>query len=148
MNYPKSLTDDMKTSMNEVLASVEHISDKAFNSQVITGRWALREILCHMAAWDCVFMEMSQTLLEDRSIPQLPDFDTFNDKEVKKREHMTRKDIVLEVKKNRAQYIDFVSQLSSDQLQDTKGQRFTIEGLARDIISHDRYHLNQIKNRL
>jgi uncharacterized damage-inducible protein DinB len=148
MDTPKSLTQDMKRSMDEVLAAIENLSDEAFNSQLITGRWACREILCHMAAWDCEFLEMSRALLDDRPIPQLPDFDTFNEKEVKSREHMSRKEIVMEVKGNRERYVDFISQLSPDQLQDAKGHRFTIEGLARDIISHDQYHLNQIENQL
>lgn len=148
MEKKTSLVTDMHSSIDDLLASIEKYPDETFNSYTVTGTWAAREIFCHVAAWDQVFLAMSTAHLNDEPIPPLPDFDAFNAQEVEKRKGMTRKEIIMEVRKNRAHYIDFISGLVPDQLQDTKGFTFTIEGLARDIISHDQYHLNQIENAL
>jgi uncharacterized damage-inducible protein DinB len=148
MNKKENLLVDMQKSIDDLLITTENLSHEAFESKIITGTWATREILCHVAAWDRVFCEMSKALLDDEPLPPLPDFDEFNAQEVKKRETATRDEIVEEVKRNRALYIRFISRVPLDQLQDSRGQDCTLEGLARDIISHDTYHLNQIRERL
>ena len=148
MNKKEALLEDMQRSIDDLLSATENLSNDAFGSKIITGTWTSREILCHVAAWDRVFCEMSKALLDGTPLPPLPDFDTFNAQEVKKRESLTRDEILKEVKKNRAHYIRFIGDVPADQLQDARGQDFTIEGLARDIISHDAYHLHQIRDQL
>ncbi|MBU7033032.1 MAG: DinB family protein [Theionarchaea archaeon] len=148
MNKKETLLEDMQRSIDDLLSVTENLSTDAFESRIITGTWTSREILCHVAAWDCVFCEMSKALLDGAPVSLLPEFDAFNAQEVKKRESLTRDEILREVKKNRALYIRFIGEVPPDQLQDARGQDFTIEGLARDIISHDVYHLHQIRDKL
>lgn len=133
--------------MEELITHTQRLSEEAFEHHVITGTWAAKEILSHVAAWDMVFVDLSKSLLRNEPFLDFPAVDTFNRKEVSKRRGLAREDIVGEVRQNRKTYIEVLREIPEEQLLESRG-RFTIGGLAQDIVSHDRYHLQQIVSEL
>ena len=140
----EELLHEMEASINQLIQKTEHLSEEEFESIHMTGTWTAKEILSHVAAWDLVFMDVSRNLLEGRPPESLPDFDTFNAREVSKRSTLTRDEIIHEVKQNRETYKEFLAGLTPEQLF-TSTSMVTVGGLAEDIISHDRHHLQQIR---
>lgn len=143
MMQKERLIKEMEVSIEHLVGETEDLTDEAFEHERITGVWATREILCHVAAWDLQFIEMSKSLLKGDRF-QFPDFDTFNAREVEKRKTLSRKEITNEVRKNRALYTTFISAFTEEELSAPRGGRTTVGGLAEDIMSHDKYHLEQI----
>ncbi len=148
MKEKEALTEEMETSTEELIEEAEKLSKDQFETHKITGVWAAKEILCHVAAWDLVFVELSKKMLKGEPFRGWPDFDDFNAREVSKRKEMSRDEIFKEVGKNRKAYIDFIKGLTDKELQmqhESEGHTFTIKGLAEDIVSHDQYHLQQMR---
>lgn len=143
----EELLQKMETSIEELIGDIEQVSEEEFEQQPITGTWAAKEILSHVAAWDVVYVELSKKLLKNGLLPKLPDFDTFNRGEVAKRSRLTREEIINEVRKNRKAYTEFLAGLTEEQLQEVK-YNLSVEQLATNIMSHDRYHLQQIRARI
>jgi hypothetical protein len=142
----ETLLKEMEASIEDVIQEVYNLSEEEFETHVITGTWTAKEILSHIAAWDLEFINMSKKIIKGEHIPKFSDFDTFNAREVTKRRTLTRDEIIGEVKKNRKTYIGFLVGMSAEKLTEPK-KAFTIESLARDIMSHDRYHVQQIRLR-
>jgi uncharacterized damage-inducible protein DinB len=140
----EELLHEMEASINQLIHEAEHLSEEEFESMHMTGTWTAKEILSHVAAWDLVFMDVSRKLLEGRPPKSLPDFDTFNAREVSKRSSLTRDEIIHEVRQNRKTYEEFLAGLTPEQLFGST-YMFTIGGLAEEIMSHDRHHLQQIR---
>ncbi|MBU7018097.1 MAG: DinB family protein [Theionarchaea archaeon] len=141
-----TLLREMEASVEEVIREIQTLSEEEFEKRVITGIWTAKEILSHIAAWDLEFINLSRKVIRDERIQKSSDFDTFNSSEVTKRRTLTREEIINEVKRNRKAYIEFLVKISQEQLNEPR-KSFTIERLARDIISHDQYHVQQIRQR-
>lgn len=143
----EELLEKMENSTEELIKETDQLSDKEFETTVVTGSWTAKEILSHVAAWDLEFVAMSKNLLKGEGLPKNLNFDTFNAREVLKRKNMTRKEIVDEVRRNRKAYTAFISGFTPEQLDEPKGKKVTVGSLADDITSHDQYHLQQIKKK-
>lgn len=141
----EELVKEMETSVQELIREAEKLSNEAFEIQPITGAWTAKEILSHVAAWDLIFVDLSTTILKGEPLPERPDIDAINAEEISKRRNLNRTKIIEEVRKNRKIYTDFVAALTETQLHEPNTQAFTVEDLARNIVSHDRHHLQQIK---
>ncbi|MBU7047127.1 MAG: DinB family protein [Theionarchaea archaeon] len=139
-----TLLKEMEASIEDVIHEVQNLSEEEFENRVITGTWTTKEILSHIAAWDLEFMNLSKKIIKGERIPKFNNFDAFNSREVTKRRTLTRDEIIDEVRKNRKAYVSFLVVMSPEQLKDPK-KAFTIERLAREIISHDQYHVQQIR---
>jgi hypothetical protein len=141
----EELIKEMETSIQKLIRETEKLSREVFETQPITGAWTAKEILSHVAAWDLIFVDLSTKILKGEPLPERPDFDIINAEQVSKRRNLDRTKIIGEVNKNRKIYTDFVAALTEKQLYEPNEQNITIEDLARNIISHDRHHLQQIK---
>jgi hypothetical protein len=139
----KLLLEEMEVSIEELIQEAENLSEEEFETLQITGVWTAKEILSHMAAWDLFFLDVSGRLVTGKQLPEWPDFDTFNAREVSQRHNLDRDEIIDEVRRNRKAYIDFIATLSGQQL--NTGSNFTVKTLAEDIMSHDEHHLQQMK---
>lgn len=138
------LIQELECSIEDLIGEVEQLSDEEFEATLITGTWTAKAILSHVAAWDLTFVDLSRGLLRGEPLPGPPDFDEFNAEVVSRRSNMSRSQITEEVRKNRKAYTVFIAALTEEQL--TCGEDdYTIKGLARNIISHDRHHLLQIR---
>jgi hypothetical protein len=142
----QELLKNMGPSAENVIQEIESLTEKTFKTHIITGTWTTKEILAHIAAWDLIFTDMSKKMANGELLPEKPDFDALNAQEVEKRQHLTRADLIEEVRKNRKAYINYLASLTEDQLTD-KTYSFTILELAESIVSHDNHHLQQIKAR-
>lgn len=140
------LLQKMEQSTEELIQETEKLTEEEFETQIITGTWTAQDILSHVAAWDVAFVEVSTKMANSEEFPGFPDVDEFNARETAKRKGHTRDDIVKEVRKNRKTYTDFLAGLTAEQLR-RPGYDFTVERLAENIMSHDRYHLRQITSR-
>ena len=140
------LLKEMEASIEDVIHEVQTLSEEEFENHVITGTWTTKEILSHIAAWDLEFINLSKKIIEGERIPKFNNFDAFNSREVARRRMLTRNEIIDEVRKNRKAYMEFLVGMSPEQLKEPN-KAFTIEQLARDIISHDQYHVQQIRQR-
>ncbi len=141
-----TLLKEMEASIEDVIQEAHNLSEEEFEKRVITGTWTTKEILCHIAAWDLEFINMSKKIINGEHISKFSDFETFNSREVTRRRKLTRDEIIDEVRKNRKAYIEFLVGISPEQLIEPE-KAFTVERLARDIISHDQYHMQQIRQR-
>ena len=142
----EKLLERMEQSIDALIRETELLAEEEFDTLTITGTWTAKEILSHVAAWDLIFADMSRKMAKNESIPELPDFETFNSEEVKKRRKCGRRDIVNEVRKNRKAYIQVLDDISEEHMKKS-GYAFTIEGLAQDIMSHELHHLKQIRKK-
>lgn len=136
----------MGPSAENVIQEIESLTEKTFKTHIITGTWTAKEILAHIAAWDLIFTDMSKKMVNGEPLPEKPDFNALNAQEVEKRQHLTRANMIEEVRKNRKAYINYLASLTEEKLTD-KTYTFTILELAESIVSHDNHHLQQIKAR-
>lgn len=143
----EELIQEMERSTEDLIGEIEQLSEKEFETTLITGTWTAKDILSHVAAWDIIFVDLSKTLLRGEPLPALPDFDAINAEVVSERRNLSRSQITEEVRKNRKAYTDFIAALTEEQLTEPGGDNHTINGLAENIISHDRHHLWQIRIR-
>ncbi len=142
----EELVKEMERSVEEIILETERLTEKEFESQPMTGTWTAKEILSHIAAWDLEFITLSRKMVKGEPLPNLPDFDTFNAREVSKRSALSRDQLTQELRKNRKMYTTFLVSLSEQQLHESEYD-FTVESLARDIVAHDVHHLEQIQSK-
>ena len=141
----EELLEEMETSLEALIDETERFSEEEFETMLITGTWSAKEIMSHIAAWDSKFMGLSKTLLRGESI-RFPNIDAFNAREVSKRCNMNRKELIDEVRRTRRAYVVLLTDVPPEHIEKSKGT-YTIGGLASIIISHDKYHLRQLKAR-
>lgn len=142
----EELVREMERSVEEIILEIERLTEKEFESQPMTGTWTAKEILSHIAAWDLEFITLSRKMVKGEPLPNLPDFDTFNAREVSKRSALSRDQLTQELRKNRKMYTTFLVSLSEQQLHESEYD-FTVESMARDIVAHDVHHLEQIQSK-
>ena len=138
-----SLIKEMGPSVEKLIREIESLTEEVFKTHIVTGAWTAKEILAHVAAWDLIFTDMSKKMVNGEPLPEKPDFNALNAHEVKKRQHLTRAEMVDEVRKNRKYYMNYLASLTEEQLTDNQ-YTFTILELAESIIAHDNHHLQQI----
>ena len=134
----------MGPSVEKLIRKIESLTEEVFKTHIVTGTWTAKEIFAHVAAWDLIFADMSKKMVNGEPLPEKPDFNALNAHEVKKRQHLTRAEMVDEVRKNRKYYMNYLASLTEEQLTDNQ-YTFTILELAESIIAHDNHHLQQIK---
>ncbi|MBU7024688.1 MAG: DinB family protein [Theionarchaea archaeon] len=143
MDQKEALLTEMKASIETLLEAAQTI--KEFESTSVTGTWTAKEVLCHVAAWDLFFTDMSRNMVKGEPLPEWPDFDEFNKRAVLERRNETKEQLIEEVRETRGAYIKFIQEQPGEEIFNSRGYEFTVGSLARDIMGHDTHHLKQLK---
>jgi len=126
---------------------LENQPEDIFDKQPDPERFSLREVVCHLADWEGVWLNRMQKMVSEES-PELPGYDEgqwaidHNYKEANAKEQIAK------FIEGRIALVAFLKKLESEQWQRTgihsQWGPISILSLATLVIGHDGYHTKQI----
>jgi len=136
--------------ISQVREQMEALLDKIDTRQKIYPGWTIREVICHITAWEVV-IDKALTAYRKGDPPYFlhqQDFDIFNDEAVECREGWSFEQVIQEWKDVRAALIKTIQKLKNDDLGVEMvlpwGSERTVAELIEIIGEHESEHLEDI----
>lgn len=148
-------SDVMKYGHLWVLKHVQGFSDEEWLTPGVCGVWSVKDIIAHLASFECMLAEVLETFLGPASSPTLDRFtsergDDFNAFQVSKREHLSPKEVLAEYSSTQAQVMSLISRIPVEKMRQPGtlpwyGLEYDLEDfVAYTFYGHKREHCAQI----
>jgi len=140
-------------SMSELISSVEslrQLDEQKWESPIAEGKWAIRDIISHIALWDEYFYNQAIHRIvtsESIDLPQL-DFETFNQDAITYAAAKTQDQLINQVIRHRNEILQALQQVPTEAFDTSyptlQGTSFLLTEYVDDFVGHDQHHLRQI----
>lgn len=138
-----------------VVAAVDGLDDVDWQRPGACGHWSIKDIIAHLASFECVLVELLGTMLpESGATPTLDrfiqDFENFNDDEVIRRQARSVAEIWAEYESAHRLAMNLLAQIPTDAQRVTGllpwyGDQYSLEDfLVYTYYGHKREHCAQI----
>ncbi|TCZ79905.1 DinB family protein [Paenibacillus albiflavus] len=142
-------------SMSELISSVEslrQLDEQKWDSPIAEGKWAIRDIISHIALWDEYFYNQAIHRIvtgESIDIPHL-DFEIFNQNAITYAATQTQDQLIDQVITHRNEILEALQQVPAEAFNTSyptlQGTLFLITEYVEDFVGHDHHHLRQINS--
>ena len=148
--------DILKYGQLTVLQAMDSFPETAWETPGACGIWSVKDIIAHLASYECVLEEVLSTCLGSPHSPtpyltRYTDPDSqFNDTEVEKRKNKSRRAVLEEFNHTHAQVMSMVGTIPSETLRQSGtlpwyGMAYTLDDfLVYAYYGHKREHSAQI----
>ncbi len=144
---PKYILSGLEATPVVLIELLHGQSEATYDKRPDPERFSLREVICHLADWEGVWLERMQRMASEES-PELPGYDEgqwaidHNYKEANAIEQINK------FTEGRKALVEFLKYLASEQWERTgihsQWGSISILSLATLVIGHDGYHTKQI----
>lgn len=135
------------------ITKLEEFEEDLWNTPIAEGKWTVKEVITHLMLWDNYFYaEAIKPILIQQPITMNEEVDVeeFNSKVRDYAQSKSISEISLLTEQYRKQLIEAFESIPEENYKKTyadgDGSPFIVQEVIRDMIGHDHYHLNQIKN--
>ncbi|AIQ36749.1 hypothetical protein R50345_20160 [Paenibacillus sp. FSL R5-0345] len=131
--------------------SLEEVPDKHWNMPIATGKWTVKDILCHLMLWDKYFYEgaIKKILLKEPLTTKHLDFNEFNANAMEYAKLLSKQTLIEQFLLYRTRILDAVSGLTDEECdmeyKDADRKKFSVRKYLRSFIPHDKHHKKQIE---
>jgi uncharacterized protein (TIGR03083 family) len=127
-----------------VMKALEGLSDEQMSRPMAEGKWSVRDVLGHLAAWENeVVKAFEQKARGQRpTIADITDYDSWNAAEAEKRKYKSVEDIRHELKQTRKRLLTILNDLPEDE--STWSPERSTAKMMKMLIEHDRHHWKAI----
>ncbi len=149
-------TDILKYGQLTALQAIDGFPETAWETPGACGVWSVKDIIAHLASYECVLEEVLSTFMggPHNPTPYLTRYtdpgSQFNDTEVEKRKNKSIREVLEEFNDTHAQVMSMVGRISSETLRQTGTLPWYGMGYALDdflvyaYYGHKREHSAQI----
>ncbi|MFX0197808.1 MAG: DinB family protein [Candidatus Hodarchaeota archaeon] len=119
MNSRKqTLLHRLRTERMNLLQILSELSDIEKESVLVTAKWTIHDILAHLAGWVIWDLKATREAIKSGQvdISAITNVDLFNAQSVSKRSNLTSQQIVDEMEKAQAEWIELLNTLSDEEL--------------------------------
>jgi uncharacterized damage-inducible protein DinB len=134
--------------------SLGELEDTVWNAPIEEGKWAVRDILCHIMLWDKYFLEHCLDKIE-QGLPLThghADYDEFNRQAIQYAQGRGQQEMVQEAVLYRQKVLDSLTRIPEEEyntVHHSGAYPFTVYEYAADwFIPHDEHHVRQIRSYL
>ena len=133
------------------IQSLNNLEDGDWEAPVETGKWSLKDMLCHIMLWDKYFYEEALVKMKEGQplTAAHQDFNEFNVRAVIYAKTVTRQEAIAQFILYRSKIIELADAASDEALEqfypDGDGRKFSIRNYLRDFIPHDKHHKKQME---
>jgi hypothetical protein len=108
-------SDVLKYGNSTVLQAIDGLAEPDWRVGGVCGRWSVREILAHLASYECVLVDILHSLVDDDATPHLDQYleqgMAFNDLQVEHRKTMTSGEVLAEYTAAHAQTMGLIERI-------------------------------------
>ena len=152
--YPQDLIARM-TKYTEFLAELDPVGPEVLLASMAVGKWSAQESIAHIMAWDANFLQTAVLPLEAGEHPYIADeadYQAFNARAAALGRQLTKEQLLAKAAQARMQLVEHLKGLPGEAFQaKQQGGRIDsnlAEFLDRNFISHDKHHIEQIRDYL
>ncbi|WP_462411719.1 DinB family protein [Neobacillus sp. Marseille-QA0830] len=131
--------------------SLRELDEEKWTTPIEEGKWATRDVVAHIMLWDQYFLEEAIkkiTSHQSLTVKHL-DYDEFNKKAIEFAKEKSKRDIIDMSIYFRKELIHHLGSISNEDFTkayiDGDGNHFSADNYLMSFISHDFYHINQLK---
>ncbi|MNP08885.1 DinB superfamily protein [compost metagenome] len=131
--------------------SLGEVSAKHWNQPIAAGKWALKDIICHLMLWDKYFYEgaIKKIILREPITTKQLDFNEFNANAVEYAKLLSEQTLIEQFVRYRTKIIDVAAGLTEEEFnqeyKDGDRKKFSVRKYLRSFIPHDKHHKKQIE---
>ena len=112
--------DVVKHGHQTVLRTITDLPYDAWETPGVCGIWSCKDIIAHLASYECVLVDILATFLNSDPTPNLDEFrdpnGSFNDRQVALHKHHTVADVQAEYNTTCAQTMEMVAKIPAETL--------------------------------
>jgi uncharacterized damage-inducible protein DinB len=133
-----------------LLDTLDKIPPDELDSALVEGNWTIKEILCHLTAWELTVLDPLVAFVQvDEFKPEIiDDHDVWNAEQTAKRQAMTLQLVLEELQATRELLVSEASLLTDEQWERTLpapwGGQGCIANLLNGLVWHENEHLQTI----
>lgn len=151
------MTDEMNELMSSFeewipfVSSLNHLSDDIWTSSIESGKWSVKDIVCHIMLWDKYFYEEAiQKIINNEPLTlKHLDYDDFNKNAVVYGQTITATELIEMAVAIRREIIEAIRSMSEATIAhhfvDADGNIFNVNQYVKDFIWHDQHHMKPLK---
>jgi uncharacterized protein (TIGR03083 family) len=148
---PAELRDRLAAARQELLATVALLTDAEWDQPTANPEWTARDLLAHLAAAEPGLLERMRSILAGRSaLPANFDLSLWNRRQVSRRRGTPVSDLLASLADSRRAMLDFLDQLSPDQLAvrgyHASGREMSVAEIVAIAAQHERDHARDIRS--
>jgi hypothetical protein len=131
--------------------SLRGLPKQSWDSSMETGKWTIKDIVCHIMLWDKYFYEeaIHKIAFGQTVTLQHLNYDEFNGRAIIFAKTITTDELIVKAISYREKIIADIEALSEDAVNqnyiDGDGKVFHVPQYLKDFIWHDRHHIEPIK---
>jgi len=147
----EEIFDRLNQCRRALLDTLDKIPPDELDSKLVEGKWTIKEILCHLTAWELTVLEPLVGYVQvNEFVPNsIEDHDAWNAQQTEKRKTMNMQQVFEELQATRELLISEASLLTVEQwdriLQAPWGGQGCIAHLLNGLVWHENEHLQTIQ---
>ncbi|GIP39118.1 hypothetical protein J31TS4_23980 [Paenibacillus sp. J31TS4] len=131
--------------------SLAAVPEETVSRPIAPGKWSVKEIVAHMAAWDNYYLEeaVEKAAAGQPLTVRHLDFDEFNRRAADSGRERPLAELAAESAAHRRRLLELLRGASEEELRqvhtDGEGDPFSLEEYLNGFLPHDRHHRQQIE---
>jgi hypothetical protein len=150
---PQDLISRMKE-YTRFLTDLGGVTAEVLQAPMAADKWSAQEAVAHIMSWDANFLETVVLALEAGKqllLADEVDFQAFNERAAALGRQLTKQQLLAKATAARVQLVEHLQRLRPEAFQTKRqgrGDGDLVEFLERNFVSHDRHHIDQVREYL